>query len=96
MTLDETESKIADIKFEDAGCALCVACAEFMAIAIKGKSIIQALLMVEQFHKMVTGHTQFEPPLEKLNIIHGVSQYPMRVNCVTLAWHTLKVALSLV
>ncbi|MEH2241812.1 Fe-S cluster assembly sulfur transfer protein SufU [Nostoc sp.] len=94
LALDETESKIADIKFEGAGYGLCLASAEFMAIAIKGKSITQALLIVEQFHEMVTGHTQFEPPWEKLNIIQGVSQYPMRVKCVTLAWHTLKVALG--
>lgn len=65
-----------------------------MAIAIKGKRIVQALLIVEWFREMVTEHTQFEPPLQKLNIIQGVSQYPMWVKCVTLAWHTLKAALG--
>ncbi len=83
LVLDEAESKIADIKFEGAGCALCLASADLMVIAIKGTTISQTLLMVEQFCEMVAGHTQFEPPLEKLNIMQGVSQYPMRVKCVT-------------
>ena len=94
LLLDEAESKIADIKFEGAGCALCLASADLMAIAIKGKTISQVLLMVEQFREMVAGNTQFEHPLEKLNIMQGVSRYPMRVKCATLAWHTLKAALS--
>lgn len=52
--------------------------------------------MVEQFREMVAAHSQFEPPLEKLNIMQGVSQYPMRVKCVTLAWYTFKAALGAV
>ncbi|MBD1940190.1 SUF system NifU family Fe-S cluster assembly protein [Microcoleus sp. FACHB-68] len=59
LVLDEAESKIADIKFEGAGCALCLASADLMAIAIKGKTISQVLLMVEEFREMVAGNTQF-------------------------------------
>lgn len=94
LMLDETETKIEDIKFEGAGCALCLASADLMAGAVKGKGISEALLMVENFRKMVTGETEFKPPLEKLNIMQSVSQFPMRVKCVTLAWHTLKGALA--
>ncbi|MEO1184664.1 MAG: hypothetical protein AAFX46_08130 [Cyanobacteria bacterium J06636_27] len=49
--------------------------------------------MVEDFRNMVMGETEFPAPLEKLNIMQTVRQFPMRVKCVTLAWHTLKDAL---
>ena len=94
LMLDETETIIEDIKFEGAGCALCLASADLMAGAVKGKDISTALLMVEDFRKMVMGETEFKPPLEKLNIMQSVAQFPMRVKCVTLAWHTLKEALA--
>ncbi|MGD1911306.1 MAG: Fe-S cluster assembly sulfur transfer protein SufU [Rivularia sp. (in: cyanobacteria)] len=95
LMLDETETKIEDIKFEGVGCALCLASADLMANAVKGKDISAALLMVEDFRKMVLGEAEFKPPLEKLNIMQSVSQFPMRVKCVTLAWHTLKAALDM-
>lgn len=94
LMLDETETKIEDIKFEGAGCALCLASADLMAGAVKGKDISAALLMVEDFRNMVMGETEFKAPLEKLNIMQSVAQFPMRVKCVTLAWHTLKGALD--
>jgi nitrogen fixation NifU-like protein len=94
LMLDETKTKITDIKFEGAGCALCLASADLMAGAVKNKDISSALLMVEDFRSMVLGETEFQPPLEKLNIMQSVSQFPMRVKCVTLPWHTLKGALD--
>lgn len=94
LALDETANNIEDIKFEGAGCALCLASADLMANAVKGKSIAEALLLVEQFSQMLLGEIQFPSPLEKLNIMQSVSQFPMRVKCVTLAWHTLKAALA--
>lgn len=94
VALDRTGNKIEDIKFEGAGCALCLASADLMASAVKGKSIAEALLLVEQFRQMLVGEIQFEPPLEKLNIMQSVSQFPMRVKCVSLAWHTLKASLT--
>ena len=94
LMLDETETKIEDIKFEGAGCALCLASADLMAGAVKSKDISAALLMVEDFREMVMGETEFQAPLEKLNIMQSVAQFPMRVKCVTLAWHTLKGALA--
>ncbi len=94
LMLDETETIIEDIKFEGAGCALCLASADLMAGAVKGKDISAALLMVEDFREMVMGETEFQVPLEKLNTMQSVAQFPMRVKCVTLAWHTLKRALA--
>ena len=94
LMLDETETKIEDIKFEGAGCALCLASADLMAGTVKGKDTSEALLMVEDFRKMVMGETTLKPPLEKLNILQSVAKFPMRVKCVTLAWHTLKGALA--
>ena len=95
LMLDETETIIEDIKFEGAGCALCLASADLMAGAVKSKDISAALLMAEDFRKMVMGETEFQAPLEKLNIMQSVAQFPMRVKCVTLAWHTLKGALDI-
>ncbi len=95
LMLDETETKIEDIKFEGSGCALCLASADLMANAVKGKDISAALSMVEDFRKMVLGETTLKPPLEKLNIMQSVSQFPMRVKCVTLPWHTLNAALDI-
>lgn len=94
LMLDGTANKIEDIKFEGAGCALCLASADLMGSAVKGKSIAEALLLIEHFRQMVVGEIEFQPPLEKLNIMQSVSQFPMRVKCVTLAWHTLKAALA--
>ena len=94
LMLDETETKIEDIKFEGVGCALCLASADLMAGAVKGKDISAALLMVDNFREMVMGEKEFQAPLEKLNIMQSVAQFPMRVKCVTLAWHILKGALA--
>ena len=93
LMLDETETKIEDIKFEGAGCALCLASADLMADAVKGKDISEALSMVEEFRNMLMRETEIKAPLEKLNIMKSVAQFPMRIKCVTLAWHTLKKAL---
>lgn len=93
IQLNETEEIIEEIKFEGNGCALCLASADLMADAVKSKSIEEALLITQQFRQMMRGQTQFSSQLRKLNSLQGVSQYPMRIKCVTLPWHTLKAAL---
>jgi nitrogen fixation NifU-like protein len=95
LMLDETQTTIEDIKFEGAGCALCLASADLMAGAVKGKDVSEALIMIEDFRQMVIGETTLKPPLEKLNIMQSVAKFPMRVKCVTLPWHTLKGALTM-
>ena len=65
-----------------------------MAEVVKNQKTKVALLTLEKFRQMFQGQTQFEFPLEKLNAMKGVSQYPVRIKCVTLPWHTLKAALQ--
>lgn len=85
---------IEDIKFEGEGCAISIASADLMAEALSGKSIENALEMVEHFRNMMKGETEFPKELQKLNVLQGVSQFPIRIKCATLCWHTLKAALE--
>ncbi|MEO8891947.1 MAG: Fe-S cluster assembly sulfur transfer protein SufU [Coleofasciculaceae cyanobacterium] len=85
---------IEDIKFEGAGCAISIASADLMAEALSGKSIENALEMVQRFRNMMKGEAEFPKELEKLNILQGVSQFPIRIKCATLCWYTLKAALE--
>lgn len=88
---------IRDISFQGSGCAISKASASMMTQSLKGKSREEAEKLFERFHNLVTGHatengTQAE--LGKLAVFSGVSEYPVRVKCATLAWHTLKAALE--
>jgi len=65
-----------------------------MADTVRGKSITEALSMVERFRDMMTGQGEFSPELRKLNALQGVSQFPIRIKCATLSWHTLKAVLE--
>lgn len=84
---------IFDIAFSGDGCAISKASASLMTESIKGKAIDQALLLFNSFHQMLV--TEEEPlGLEKLLALKGVRQFPMRVKCATLCWHTLSAALK--
>ena len=87
--------QIEDISFEGSGCAICKASASLMTAAIKGMPVAEALELFEQFHQMVTAEVD-EPvddeQLGKMAIFAGVREFPMRVKCATLAWHTMKAA----
>lgn len=86
---------VKDIGFEGTGCAISTAAASTMTEAVKGldRAGIQALF--ETFHALVTGESEAEPEtLGKLAAFAGLSEYPMRVKCATLAWHTLQAALN--
>jgi nitrogen fixation NifU-like protein len=88
---------IKDISFEGAGCAISKASASVMSAAVKGKTIEEAEELFKNFHKLVRGEADpmddFEN-LGKLAAFSGVSEYPARVKCATLAWHTLHSALT--
>lgn len=87
---------IEDIQFEGAGCAISKASGSLMTEAVKGRSVTDALLLFDRFHALVTGEPLTEPELEslgKLAALGGVRQFPVRVKCASLAWHTLKAAL---
>ncbi len=87
---------IRDISFQGSGCAISKASASMMTQAVKGKSAAQAGRLFESFHRLCTGqpHSNADAELGKLTVFSGVSEYPMRVKCATLAWHTLQAALE--
>jgi len=87
---------IRDVSFEGSGCAISKASASMMTQALKGKSRADADQLFERFHKLVTGHAESNgaEALGKLAAFSGVSEFPVRVKCATLAWHTLQAALK--
>ncbi len=89
----ERDGLVQDIKFEGSGCAISVASASLMTEAVKGKTIAEVTSLFDGFHQLVTvGNTEKE--LGKLAIFAGVAEFPIRVKCATLAWHTMKAALT--
>ena len=97
LRLDEGRN-ILDAAFEGKGCAISIASASMMTDMVKGKSLAEVKELFERFHKMCTGEDDggsadgFEDELEKLKVMSGVRQFPMRVKCATLAWHAMNAA----
>jgi nitrogen fixation NifU-like protein len=87
---------IRDISFEGSGCAISKASASLMTTSVKGKSAADAAKLFEDFHKLVTGtdRSADAPALGKLAVFAGVREFPTRVKCASLAWHTLHAALE--
>ena len=88
---------IADISFEGSGCAISKASASLMTAALKGKPVPEAVAMFEKFQEMVTAEVDApvdDQSLGKMAVFAGVREFPMRVKCATLAWHTMKAALD--
>lgn len=91
---------VDDIRFEGRGCAISIASASMMTELLKGKTVDQVKVLFEQFHGLVTSgaaacEAGFETnDLDKLVVLSGVREFPMRVKCATLAWHTMKAALE--
>src|SRR6201986_5304916 len=86
---------IRDVSFQGSGCAISKASASMMTQTLKGKSREEAKKLFEQFHSLVTGHESgSRDDLGKLAVFSGVSEFPVRVKCATLAWHTLQAALE--
>jgi nitrogen fixation protein NifU and related proteins len=88
--------QIKDISFEGSGCAISKASASMMTSFMKGKNKAEAEALFDKFHRMVTSPmgTSPDPSLGKLAVFAGVSEFPARVKCASLAWHTLKSALG--
>lgn len=93
--LDVEGDVIKDLSFEGNGCAISTASASLMTDALKGKKLAEVEHLFQEFHHMVT-HDDAEPDLElgKLEVLAGVREFPARVKCATLAWHTLQAALK--
>jgi len=94
--IDLDGDTVSDIAFKGSGCAISKASASMMTQAVKGKSKEEAASIFDEFHRMVTGELDIntdENNLGKLKIFSGVLEFPARVKCASLSWHTLNAAL---
>lgn len=90
----EENGMVRDVCFEGVGCAISIASASLMTEAIKGKTVREVDQLFDQFHHLAThGNEKNLEQIGKLAIFSGVAEFPSRVKCATLAWHTLKAAL---
>ncbi len=98
LYLQVEDGRVADVAFEGSGCAISVASASLMTEMVKGKTIGEAETMFHYFHDLLTGKSEPSAPpgleFEKLSVLAGVRDYPVRVKCATLPWHTLTAALD--
>ena len=86
---------ITDVAFQGSGCAISKASASLMTEALKGKTVEEARSLFERFHEMITSAPEDAvADLGKLSVFAGVREFPTRVKCASLAWHTLKAAVS--
>ena len=89
------DDRIADISFQGTGCAISTASASILTETLKGKTRAQAQALFQIFHDLVTGRSVGSADsLGKLAVFSGVSEFPARVKCATLSWHTMKSALA--
>ena len=91
--VDVQDGSIHDISFEGTGCAISKASASMMTQTLKGKTQDEAESIFNRFHNLVTGHATSSDDAGKLAVFAGVSEFPLRVKCATLAWHALRAAL---
>lgn len=91
-----SDGVIEDAAFEGSGCAISVASASLMTESIRGKTAAEAMALFERMHDLLTGHDTGADPLAlgKLAALSGVREYPTRVKCASLCWHTMKNALT--
>jgi nitrogen fixation protein NifU and related proteins len=97
LQLDVESGRVRDARFAGKGCAISTASASLLTEAVKGKTTAEAHELFERFHRAVTAPAGEEPEISalgKLAALAGVREFPMRVKCASLAWHTLEAALS--
>ena len=95
--VDMNGDTIRDISFQGSGCAISKASASMMTQSVKGRTQTEAEKLLENFRQVVTGQIACDDNghgLGKLSVFSGVAEYPVRVKCATLAWHTLRAALD--
>ncbi len=93
VRLKMTGEVIADIRFEGQGCAISTASASLMTEAVKGKTRAEALALFDRVHRLLTDDAGSSDALGKLAALSGVREFPARVKCASLCWHTLASAL---
>ena len=91
--LEVEDDRIREVSFQGSGCAISKASASIMTQALKGRSTAEAEALFENFHRVVTGEAGAEG-MGKLAAFSGVSEFPARVKCATLAWHTVHAAMQ--
>ena len=97
VTLSLEDDVVKNVAFSGSGCAISTASASLMTESIKGKTVDETLQLFEGFHELVAGDPRAEVDahgLGKLAVFGGVREFPVRVKCATLAWHTMKSALG--
>lgn len=96
LYLQTQNNMIINAQFEGSGCAISMATASLMTEALKGKTIAEVNAFFNLFHAMITGGSAVNAvdSLGKLVVLAGVAEYPMRVKCATLAWHTVMAAIN--
>lgn len=95
LFVDVANDEIREITFQGSGCAISKASASMMSQILKGKTREEAEELFNKFHKIVTGEVKDDlNGLGKLQVFAGVAAFPTRIKCATLAWHTLRAALS--
>jgi len=95
--LELEHDRVKNVSFQGSGCAISTASASVLTESIKGKTLAEVQALFEVFHQMVMGRPPAAgnvPELGKLAVFSGVSEFPARVKCATLAWHTLHAALQ--
>jgi nitrogen fixation protein NifU and related proteins len=95
LTLRLQDERLSDLRFEGQGCAISVASASLMSEAVKGRSRAEIAQLYDEVHAMLTGRLSHPPAhLGKLAALAGVAEFPVRVKCASLCWHTLNAALE--
>jgi nitrogen fixation NifU-like protein len=96
LTLKLSDDRIADIRFEGHGCAISTASASLMTEAVKGRTRAEAMVIFERIHRLLTDDSApvDDEHLGKLAALSGVREFPARVKCASLCWHTLASALQ--
>ncbi len=94
--LEIVDGVVRDVAFEGAGCAISMASASLMTEQMKGMTESEAQELFTRFHRLMTAETgnESDPGLDRLAVLSGVREFPVRIKCATLAWHTLKAALA--
>lgn len=90
------DGRVVDVSFLGVGCAISIASASMLTEAVQGRTVAEALRLFEDMHELLTSDRPRVDPadLGNLGALAGVHQYPMRVKCATLCWHTLDTALG--
>jgi nitrogen fixation protein NifU and related proteins len=94
ITLNRDGANISDLRFEGNGCAISMASASLMTEAVKGRSRTDVEALFQRVHALLTTQGASNADLGKLAALSGVREFPARVKCASLAWHTLNAALA--